>query len=213
MVEDAAGAQLLAYHPGQGAALSFRQVGDAEQAGVQLVACAQGGDDGDAPGEGGLDQIQFAGHQVDAVHNVVQRLVEEVLPPPRLILLRPDGEAAVRIDVADTVGHGLGLGLAQGGAGGLHLAVQVGQTHRVVVHQREGAHAGAGQGLGAPASHAAQTEHGHVGGSQALHGLGAQKHLCAEKPLVHAVHPFLKTGGRSSAPPACPMMSLTRRGT
>ena len=36
VVEDAAGAQLLAYHPGQGAALGFRQVGDAEQAGIQL---------------------------------------------------------------------------------------------------------------------------------------------------------------------------------
>ena len=112
-----------------------------------------------------------------------------------------------------TRGHDGRLRLADRRVQRAALAVEVALADGVLVHERERTDAGAGQRLGAPAPHAAQTEHGYVGGSQALHGLGAQKHLCAEKPLVHAVHPFPKTGGRSSAPPACPMMSLTRRGT
>ena len=71
VVDDAPGPQLLAHHPGQGTALGFGQVGDAELGGIQLVAGAQGGDDGDPPGQGGLDQIQLTGDQINGVYDVI----------------------------------------------------------------------------------------------------------------------------------------------
>ena len=147
------------------------------------------------------------------LHNVIQRLVEKFLPPPRLQYFSARMVRRQSGLMSRCVGHGLGLGrLAQGGAGGLHLGFRFGRTPRVVVHQREGAHAGAGQGLGAPASHAAQTEHGHVGGSQALHGLGAQKHLCAEssRPCSSSLSKNRRTEQRSAR---LSHDVLTRRGT
>ena len=55
VVTDAPSAQLSANHPGQRAALGLFDVADPEQRGVQLVAGAQGGEDGDLPFQGGLD--------------------------------------------------------------------------------------------------------------------------------------------------------------
>ena len=179
VVVDASGPQLLADHPSQGTALGFGDVPDAEQGGVQLVAGPKGRENGDLSGDGGLDQVQFAGHQVDTIHNVVVLCGKEGLPVLGLVLFHPDRGAALGIDVGDAVCHGLGLGHAQGGQGGLHLTVQVGESHLVMVDESEGPHAGAGQGLGAPAAHAAQAEYRHMGGGQALHSLVAQQHLGA----------------------------------
>ena len=88
-------------------------------------------------------------------------------------------------DVPDPEGHGLGLGEAQGGLQRLGLPVQVGGLHRVLVHEGEGSHPGAGQGLGAPAPHAPQAQNADVGGGKPLHGLPAQEHFRAKKTRVH----------------------------
>ena len=178
-MEDAPLTQLLAHHPGQGTALGLGQVPNAELRGVQLIAGAQGREDGKAAAQGGLDQVQLAGNQVDAVHHIVVPRPEKPLPGLRLVFLGQNGEAAFRVDVRRTFRHGLGLGPAQGGDRGFRLPVQVGKAHLVMVDEGERAHAGAGQGLGAPAAHAAQAEYGHVGGVQPRHAFPAQEHFRA----------------------------------
>ena len=75
-------AEFLAHHPGQGAAIGLGDVRYLEEGGIQLVACAQGRDQGDVQLQGGLRQIQLAGHQIDGVHDVVvpAALREEAVP-------------------------------------------------------------------------------------------------------------------------------------
>ena len=63
--------KLPAHHPGQGAAIGLGDVRYLEEGGIQLVACAQGRDQGDVQLQGSLCQIQLAGHQIDGVHNVI----------------------------------------------------------------------------------------------------------------------------------------------
>ena len=91
-------------------------------------------------------------------------------------------------------GHGLRLGLALGGPEGLDLPVQIGHANLVVVNESERAHAGPSQSLSGPAAHAAQAEHGHVGGGKALHGIGAQHHLRAQKLFLHGYLLMIKAG-------------------
>lgn len=90
-------------------------------------------------------------------------------------------EDTVGIDVLDALGHGGGFLQPKGGVKGFRLAIQVGESHLVVVHQGQLADPSPRQSLGAPASHAADAKNGHMGLAEPLHGRGAQQHFCAEK--------------------------------
>lgn len=68
---NASGPEFLAHHPGQGAAIGLGDVRYLEEGGIQLVACAQGRDQGDVQLQGSLCQIQLAGHQIDGDHDVI----------------------------------------------------------------------------------------------------------------------------------------------
>ena len=159
---------------------------------VQLVPGAQGGDHGDARLPGGDDQVQLAAHQVDAVCQIVpfRRRGKKLRPGVRGIPGRYREEATLRADLLQACGHHLRLGPPHGGGGGAELAVAVALRDRVLVHQGQRAHPCAGQGLGAPASHAPQAEHGHMALPEPGHGLRPQKHLCAQKPLRQSQAPL-----------------------
>ena len=122
---NASGPEFLAHHPGQGAAIGLGDVRYLEEGGIQLVACAQGRDQGDVQLQGSLCQIQLAGHQIDGVHNVIvpATLREEAVPMSGVIETVDRMELCIRIDVPQTGGHRLRLGLTQGGVEGLQLAV------------------------------------------------------------------------------------------
>ena len=184
-VADATAAQFLPHDTGQRAAAGLGDVRHPQQGGVQLVAGPQRRQDGDASGHGLLDQIQLAGHQIDAVGNVVILGGEEILPMGGVVGGADGVDDGAGGDVPATAGGDLRLGLAHGGVEGAELAVDVGDTDGVLIHQRQLTYAGAGQDLGGIAAHAAQTEHGHMGALQALQRRLAQHHLGAQKLFVH----------------------------
>ena len=115
--------QLLAHDTGQGTAAGLTDVGDAEFAGVQLVAGAKSRDGGDPALPGVHDEAELAAYQIDAVGNVAVVRVEEVELVLLGVELADGADVTVGVDVPDAVGHGLGLKLSQGGMEGAELAV------------------------------------------------------------------------------------------
>ena len=97
----------------------------------------------------------------------------------------------LRVDVPEPGGHGLRLGLAQGGAEGLQLPVQVRQGHGVAVHHGQLPDPRPGQTLGGVAAHAPQAEEDHMAFRQAALGRRPPEHLIAEKGVFHTGPPFL----------------------
>ena len=91
---------------------------------------------GDAPQVGLLDQVQLAADQVDAVYDVVIIPGEEVLPVGRVVGGAQGVDLHIRVDVAAAGGHHVGLILSHGGMKGAELAVDVGDGHGVLIHQR-----------------------------------------------------------------------------
>ena len=67
----------------------------------------------------------------------------------------------------------------------------------VQIHQRQFAHAGAAQRLGAPAAHAAQTKDSHMAALKAGQSLASQKHLGSDELLFHGRRPPFKNMGRT----------------
>ena len=198
VVGDAPVSQLLAKDPGQVAALGLGDVGDDKGGGVQLVSGAQGGDDGDAPGMGSLDEVQLTAHQVDGVHNVVVTYSEKFLPGRGLVTEAEGVKRAVRVDGRRPCRGRVRLGLADGVYGGQKLAVQVGGADHVLVNEGELAHPGPCQGLGGVAAHPAQAQYGHMGGLETVYGGVAQHQRGAGKGRVHGGSSLgWKTGGAS----------------
>ena len=83
------------------------------------------------------------------------------------------------VDVVHALGRYVDLVLAYGADEGVDLAVDVGETHAVVVVEIEGAHAAAGQQLDHIAAHATHAEHGHAAAGQRVDGGLAEEELSA----------------------------------
>ena len=83
-----------------------------------------------------LDKIQLAAYQVDAVHDVVVVMKKEVLPVGRVVGGAQGVDLHIGVDVAAAGGHHLGLILSHGGMKGAELAVDIGDGHGVLIHQR-----------------------------------------------------------------------------
>jgi hypothetical protein len=73
-------AQHLTHDPRERIALRQRDVGERKRFRVELVARAEGGDDGNAPRERRLDQIELAGDKIDGVDNGIVTFGEKPLP-------------------------------------------------------------------------------------------------------------------------------------
>ena len=174
---DAPVPQLPAHDPGQGTHGGFGNVRHLQKGGVQLVAGAQGGDDGDTPLPRLLDQVQLAGHQVDAVGDIVEFPGEKVLPVGGVIGGAQGVDPDVRVDVPAPPGRRLRLILPHGGGQGVQLAVDVGEAQGVLIHQGQLPHPGAGQYLGGIAAHAAQAEHRHMAAGEPVQGPVPQDHF------------------------------------
>mgnify|MGYP006908156038 CR=1 FL=1 len=172
---DAPVPQFLPHDPGQGTAVGFGNVRQPQLRGVQLIAGAQGHDEGDPQPPGGLRQVQLAAHQIDGVHNVVVPAALREKPCPAFCAVKGlhGVQYRVGVDVGNAPGHRLRLGHPHGGGQGFQLAVQIGEGHRVAVHQRQFADAGAGQTFGSIAADTPQAEHDDVGLGQPGLGLRA----------------------------------------
>ena len=134
----------------------------------------------------GADQIHLTGHQVNAVGNIIILCVEKPFPCRSLIALgaRVDGNAGVNI--AHARGHHLRLRQADRGMQCAALAVDVALADGVLVHERERADTGARQRFGAPAAHAAETEHRNTAAAQTCERVAAEQHLGAQGLLAHS---------------------------
>ena len=134
----------------------------------------------------GADQIHLAGHEINAIGDVIILRVEKPLPRRRLVALgaRINGDGGV--NVVHTRGHDGRLRLADRRVQRAALAVEVALADGVLVHERERTDAGAGQRLGTPAAHAAETEHRHTAAPQARERALAEEHLRADGLLGHS---------------------------
>ena len=183
-------AQLLAHNAGQGADGGLAEVGDLQPGGVQLVAGAQGADDGGPSGPALQDQIQLPGDSVDAVHHVVVGFEIELIPGLREVKGLVGVDLNIRVDVPDPGRGGLDLGLTQGAVQGEDLAVEIGAGHPVVVDEVQSPHAGPGQGLDDVAPHAPQPKDRHPGPPQPIKPLFTDQHLGSYKLVFHIFRSF-----------------------
>ena len=134
----------------------------------------------------GADQVYLAGHEVDAVSNIIILRVEKPFPCRRLVAFHTRIDGDVRVDVVHARGHDGRLRLTDRGVQRAALAVDVALADGVLVHERERADAGTGQRLGAPAAHAAEAEHRHAAAAQARERGLAKEHLRADGLLGHS---------------------------
>lgn len=186
VVRDAGAAQLAAHDARERAAARLADVAELEPARVQLVAGAERRHDGNAARVRGADQIHLTGHEINAIGDVIILRVEKPLPRRRLVALgaRINGDGGV--NVVHTRGHDGRLRLADRRVQRAALAVKVALADGVLVHERERTDAGAGQRLGTPAAHAAETEHRHTAAPQARERALAEEHLRADGLLGHS---------------------------
>ena len=126
--------QLFPQDAGQRAALGLGEVRHTELGGVQLIPGPHGREDGNGAAPCGLNQIQLAGDQINGVYDVIIRQTEELVTVRRLVFFGYQVEDTVGIDVLDALGHGGGFLQPKGGVKGFRLAIQVGESHLVVVH-------------------------------------------------------------------------------
>ena len=177
--------ELPPHDPGQRADGGVVDVRHLEGGGLHLIARPHGADDGRAAAVGLLDQLQLAGDGVNGVYDVVV--------PGKIKLIGGVGSVEgavgvhhrVRVDLQNALPGHVDLVFAHGLAGGEDLAVQIGETHLVVVDQIQRAHAAAGQCLHCVAAHAADAEHRYPGGEKPLHGLAAHQQLRSGKLIQH----------------------------
>ena len=134
----------------------------------------------------GADQVHLTGHQVNAVGDVIILRVEKPFPCRSLIALgaRVDGNAGVNIARARC--HHLRLWQADRGMQRTALTVDVALADGVLVHECERADTGARQRFGAPAAHAAETEHRNTAAAQTCERVAAEQHLGAQGLLAHS---------------------------
>ena len=123
MVENPPFLQLLSDDPGQGASFRFGDVSDPELRGVQFIPGSHGGENGNTPGQGGLDQIQLTGDQINGVYDVIIGDCKKPLPVRRFVLFRNQVQYALGMDVPQARSHGFCFLPSQGSVGGFCLAV------------------------------------------------------------------------------------------
>ena len=70
-MEDASRLQLPPHHPRQGADGGLVDVRDPEGGGIQLVAGAQGADDGNAQVVGMGNEAELTGDKINGVYNII----------------------------------------------------------------------------------------------------------------------------------------------
>ena len=156
--------QLFADPGGQGAAACVAEVAHEELAAVQASPCSHGRDDGDARFVGGTHEGHLAGHGIDGVDHHIRPRCQQVRQGLRVNEGHAGIHIAVRVDVPHAGRGHLGLGLAEGGAQGEELAVEVAGAHHIVIHEAQVAHARPGQGFHGKRPHPPQAEHRHPGG-------------------------------------------------
>ena len=140
-------------------------------------ARAHAADDGNPGALRLLDELELARHGVDGVDDVVILREVELHRRLRRVKRLVGVYDRVRVDLVDALLRHVDLVLPHGLARGENLAVQIRQTHPVIVDEIQRAHAAARQRLHRIAAHAADAEHRHAGAKQPIHAVLPQKQL------------------------------------
>ena len=96
-------------------------------------------------------------------------------------------DSAVRVDGVDAFRRNVDLVLADGGAEGEKLAVDVREADAVVIDEIERADARTGQRLDRVAADAADAEHRHAASGEFLHGVMAKEQFGSGKLIQHTI--------------------------
>ena len=178
-----------AHHLGKGALTGFGDVRQHQPGGIQLVAGAHAGNDGDPGGSGFFDQSQLGGHRVDGIRNEVKALQIHFTAG---VVAGVHRYLRLRVDVQDPLACHLHLLHAQGGVERHQLSVQVGDAHRIVIHQGQVPHAAACQSLHHIGAYAPDAEYADGCLLESLHSFLAKQQLCPGKCMHHERAPILR---------------------
>ena len=159
---DATLAAFFANDFGERADLGFVDVSYLEACRVHFVSSAHTAYEGDARRGSAFDKQKLGGYCVERVDRVVEgskvKLVGRVGQEEALNSVYLAG----RVNSRNACAHRINLGLPNGFVGSQHLAVDIGFTHYVFVHDGQVPHACARECFSAYAAHAAQAKYGYV---------------------------------------------------
>ena len=178
-------AQHFAYALEQRFLLRFRQIAHGDQGRVRLPARAADGQHGNVARAAIRDHGRFRLGIVDGVDQVVEiapaQQLLQVIRGNKILDLR---DLAKRVDQFDALGQGCYLGLADGVAHGLDLAIDVRFGNIIEVDQGQAADGAARQRFDDPGTDAAHADHTDVRGAEACQRGGAvQAGNAAETPF------------------------------
>ena len=158
--------------------MGLGDVGGEDLGGVGLASAAHAADYGKAEGVGVEEEEDFGREGVDAIDNAVVGVgVEELDGAVVAEKFLQGGDVAVGVDVEEAVAKEECFRLADGGAEGDELAVEVGGAHGVAVDEGETSHAGTAQLLGGIAPYSAKADNKDMGGLEPLDALLAKEQL------------------------------------
>lgn len=159
------------------------EVVEADLGGVGSSSGPAAGNDGDVMVTAGGEEVAFCTDGVDGIDDGIgcrgKEFVGVLLGVEGLL----DGAAGVGIDLEDAFGENDGFGLADGFGGCVDLAVGVGETEIVEVHEGELADAGAGQGFNGPGADSTESDHHDVGPGESFERSDAVKPGDASKSI------------------------------
>ena len=147
--------------------------------GIHFVAGTHGTDDGRICGVCVHNKRDFARYRVNRVHDVVIIGKTKLICRVGHIKSFMGGYPDVGIDFGNPLCGNVHLVFPYGFVRGVNLAVDVGQTHLVIIDQVNRAHAGAHQRLHGIAAHAADAKHGNAGSGEFFHRLFSDQKLCS----------------------------------
>ena len=142
-------AQLLAHHPRQRTAAGFFYVAQRKALRVALVAGPERGHDGYAATFCRPDEIDLAGHEVDAIDDEVV-VCKEILAVLGVVAADDGLNVRIGVYVLKAQFDDVGLWHADGRGQRTKLAVYVAQSDRVLVDKRKMPDAASRERLGAP---------------------------------------------------------------
>ena len=179
------GAQQFAYALEQRFLLRFRQIAHGDQGRVRLPARAANGQHGNVARTAIRDHGRLGLGIVDGVDQVVEiapaQQLLQIIGGNKILDLR---DLAQGVDQLDTFGQGRDLGLADGVAHGLDLAIDIRFGNIVEVDQGQAADGAARQRFDDPGTDAAHADDTHMGGAETLQRGGAvQAGNAAETPV------------------------------
>ena len=173
--------QFPAHYTRQRADFGVINICHAESSRIQLIAGSHRTDHRDSQFLGSHDDLQFGGHRIHGVHDIVVLFKRKLIGIFRKKKAVVDIHLYIGIDLLHAVAHHLCLIFSHRFSGGNDLPVQIGQADLIIINQIKASNAAAHKRLADIAADSANAEHCHSCLLQFLHGLFSQQKLCPRK--------------------------------